>query len=476
MVHNERSIFRNTAFTAAGRGAGDLFAFLFLIVFARTYGDDALGEFSFAMAVGALLTLLVLLGMNSLLVREIAQQPAEGPRLVGSLAGLQLLLAALVFGGLLLVSGFVVDGSTRRQILLIVILYQLVHALCLPFTGYFRAREQTQYGAALEAGHKALILALGTIAVLAAAPPQIALIAYPLAAVAMYAGGYTLVTKRHAAPQLRVDLTLSRRWIRTSLPLFVFSILGVLELRAGIIFLGATGDAAAVGLYAAGDRLISAASLLLVMFNGAVFPVMSRLAATPVELARLLARCVRLAVMFAVPVATALILLREPLIELVFGEAFGHAADVLGILAAAMVPAAVNGLGTMLFVAEHRLPAMLKIQLLGVATFFAAMTVFVTTRSFTGLAWSVLIMKLVISIATLIYLHRIGHGLPLWTILRGPLAASAGMIAVFLLSAELPLALRLALMAAAAPVMLVVCKGVEPHDLAYVRRILGKTG
>lgn len=474
MVETERSIFRNTAFSAAGRGAGDLFAFLFLIVFARSFGNATLGEFAFAMAVGGILAMFVVLGINSLLVREIAKSPAEGPRLVGAIAGLQLLIAVLMFGCLFLLSRLLDGGERGRQILLIMGLYQLVYTLGMVFKSYFRAREQMQFSAFLEAGHKALILALGLTALVLTRQPQIALLAYPVAAVAMYAAGFALVKQRHAAPRPHLDLDLSRRWFLASLSLFAFTAIGVLELRAGIIFLGATGNTAAVGLYAAGDRLISAASLLLVMFNGAVFPVMSRLTDSPAELNRLFARCLRLAVILALPAATAIILLREAIIELVFGAGFAPAADVLGILAAAMVPGAINGLSTMLLIARHRLRALLKIQLLGLTTFFAAMAMFVTTGSFTGLAWSVLIVKLVICVSSISYLHRRDHALALWSILRGPLAATTGMVTAFVLSNQLPLALRLALVAAAGLLMLVVFKGVERHDLAYVRRIFGK--
>lgn len=476
MVDNERSIFRNTAFSAAGRGAGDLFAFLFLIVFARSFGTDALGEFSFAMAAGALLAMLVVLGINSLLVREIAKAPAEGPRLVGAVAGLQLLIAALMFGALFLLGKVLVDGERGRQIFLIVGLYQLLYTLGMVFRIYFRAREQMQYSAALEAGHKSLILALGLIGIWFTGQAQIALLAYPLAAAAMYVAGFALLQQQHATPRLHLDLELSRRWFLASLPLFAFHAIGVLELRAGIIYLGTAGDTAAVGLYAAGDRLVSAASLLLVMFTGAVLPVMSRLTTAPEQLKQLFARCLRLAVTLALPVATAIVLLREPIIELVFGAAFAPAADVLGILAASMVPAAINGLSTMLLIVRHRLAALLKIQLLGLAVFFGAMATLVATGGFTGLAWSVLITKLVICFASLGYLRRQGHAVPLRPILRGPLASSAGMVAVFMLSAPLPLALQLVCTAAAGAVMLVAFKGIEMHDLAYLRRIFGKAG
>ncbi|HUO82693.1 MAG TPA: flippase [Gammaproteobacteria bacterium] len=474
MVQNERSIFRNTAFSTAGRGAGDLFGFLFLIVFARSFGSDALGEFSYAMAVGAILAMLVVPGVNSLLVREIAKAPAEGPRLVGAIAALKFMIAAPLFGGLLLLGGLLVDDGRARQILLIIGLYQLIHTLCTVFAQYFRARELSQYGAGLEAGHKALILLVGLAVIHLDGSAEITLLVYPLAAAAMYVAGFLLVQRHHAAPRPHLDLELSRRWVLASLPLFAVSAISVGQARGGIIFLGSIGDARDVGLFSAGDRLIAAASLLFWMFNGAVFPVMSRLSSSPAELDQLLVRCMRLTVTLVLPIGVAIALLREPIIALVFGRDFLPAADVLGILAFGLVIAALNGLPTMLMIACNWLRDLLYIQLLGLVVFVAAMAVLVPAQGFTGLAWSVLILKLTVSTASLAHLRRRGHAVPLWPMLRGPLAASAGMAAAFELSGSLPLAVQIGLAAAAGAILLFVFKGVEMHDLAYLRRILRK--
>lgn len=475
MVENERSIFRNTAFSTAGRGAGDLFAFLFLIVFARHFGSDALGEFAFAMAIGALLAAFVSLGVNSMLVREIAKAPAEGPRLVGAMAGHQLLIGAAMFGILFLLSRLLADGERSRQILLVVGLYQLLYALGTVFTSYFRAREQTQFGAGLEAGHKAAILVLGLLAIFLIGQPEVALLAYPLAGLAMYAAGFALLQRQHATPRLHLDWSLSRNLIIASLPLFAYQAVAVLRLRAGIIFLGSTGDAAAVGMYAAGDRLVTAASLLFLMFNGAVLPVMSRLTESRDELRQLLARCLRLAVTLALPVATVIVLFRGPIIELAFGAAFLPAADVLGILALSMVPAAISGICVMLLIARDRLSALLKIQLLGLVVFLAAMGFLARDGNYTGLAWAVLLAKLVVCIATVAYQQRYGDAVPLWPMLRGPLAAAGGMLGAFMLSTSLPLMFQVTVTVAAGAAMLVAFKGIELHDLAYLRRIIGRT-
>jgi len=64
-----RRIFRNTVYSLVGHGIGDLCSLLFLVVFARSYGSDVLGEFWFAMAIGAVLGALITRGTRPLIIR-----------------------------------------------------------------------------------------------------------------------------------------------------------------------------------------------------------------------------------------------------------------------------------------------------------------------------------------------------------------------------------------------------------------------
>ncbi len=471
MVENERSIFRNTAFSMTGRGVGDLGTFVFLIFFARSFGSEVLGEFWFAMAVGALLAMLVVPGVNTLLVREIAREPAEGPRLVGTAGGLQLVIGACLWAGLFLFGSALTDSERAGNILLIMAAYQLLYTLGLVFRQYFVAREQMQYGALLEAGHKVLILLGGLLAITTIGRADAVLLIYPLAAAGMYAAGFAMLASRGAAPRLRFDWSSSRRWVVESLPLFAATVLLVIQMRAGVIFLGGIHDSASVGLYAAGDRLIAAASIAFLMFNNAMFPVMSRLE-SPEELNRLLVRCLRIAVTLALLLAATLVLLREPVIGLLFGDDFGPAADVLAVLAVGMVATAITGPANMLMIARHQLKAVLWIRLLGVVVFFAAMAVLVPLQGFIGLAWSVLLLKIASCIAALAYLKRQGSAVPMWTLMRAPLGACAGMAAVYTLSQALPFALQVVLTAVSGGALLIILKGVGRQDLDYLRRIL----
>ncbi|MGR3319890.1 MAG: oligosaccharide flippase family protein, partial [Candidatus Anammoxibacter sp.] len=72
-MKTERKIIKNTAFLTTGKVLGDLCTFFFLVYFARFFGKDILGKYAFAMSIGGLLTVLISLGLNTLMVREVSK-------------------------------------------------------------------------------------------------------------------------------------------------------------------------------------------------------------------------------------------------------------------------------------------------------------------------------------------------------------------------------------------------------------------
>jgi len=475
MVANERSIIRNTVLSALGRGGGDFFMFLLLIAVARFYGAEVLGQYTVAMAIGIVLRVLIIQGINTLLVKDIAKNKATAPDLVGVLATGQVVVAV----GLLIVFALAamafVDDLGAQTIAISIVAYHLVYTLALIFVAYFRGCEQAEYGAYLESGHKGLILALALAGMVASFPADVTLLAFPIGGVAMYVAGLQMMRRVGAAPHYRIDLRLTIRYIRLSLPLFASSILGIVQPRAGIITLGAKHGTANVGIYATADRLISAANLVVVMFAGAVLPVMSRIAHDIEQLRQLITRCIRMVVTFVVPVSTALFLLRAELTVWFFGPEFAAAGDVLGLLAIGMAFGGISTLAMSVLIAINQLPQLLKIQLLSVGVFVAGVVFLVVPFGYVGLGATVLLTKAVSSIAHLLNLRRSGLLLHFWRNAIGPLAASAGIVAVFELTWLMPLALRCGLAALGGAVLLVVFKGIRGGDIAYVRQLLGAT-
>ncbi len=469
-----RRIFRNAVFSLVGHGVGDVCGFLFLVIFARAYGADVLGEFWYAMAVGAVLGRLITRGTGPIMLRDASQQPELIARFIGAAASFQLLIAIVLLLVVTVVSTVIADTPRARAILIIICLYQIGYVLASVFRTYFNASEEMQFNALLESGHKFVILGVGVGALFLFDEPASVLLVYPAAALAIYFAGYALVTHRYTRPMLHIDWRLNWHWTVAALPVFAYGMLMVLTNRSGVIALGSATDAATVGIFAAGDRLVSAFGLPFVMLTGAVFPIMSKLAKTPSELRSFVHTCLRVSTVTAIPLTGLVIMFREPIVVLVFGEAFQSSAAILGILALGIVWTAMNSLLSMLLVATDHLWSLFRIYAVSLVVLFIG--IYATVEAFgpVGLAWSVVASKATASIALLACVRRDPLGVNVFRSMSGAAAMAITMAVTFYAMLSFSLAARNIVTIAVGVIALVLFRGVEPGDIRRLREIVGK--
>lgn len=457
----------------AGHGIGDLCSLIFLAVIARNFGSEVLGEFWYAMAIGALLAAMVTRGTRPLILRDASQRLDMMPKFVGAAAGGQLALASVLLLIVLAASPALADTPRAQAILVIIVLYQVGYVLASVFRIGFNAHEDMHFGALLESGHKILILVVGVGAIFLFESAARVLTVYPAAAVAMYVAGYMLVSRRYGRPKIHFDWKLNLGWTIAAFPLFIHLALKVLANRSGVIILDNVADSATVGLFAAGDRLVSAFGLPFVMLTGAVFPIMSKLADKPEELRSFVGTCLRVSAVAAVPLTALVVIFREPLVVLAFGEKFLDSSTMLGILAIGIMFTALNSLLSMLLIATDDLWALLRFYAAGLAVLFIGIFVSIETTGGLGLAWSVVASKTALALGLLAYCQSRPLRVSGFRPLLAALAAAIVMVLLFNYAGTLAYGVRVAVTMLAGLIALVVCRGVEFRDLHRLKQALG---
>jgi len=469
-----RRIFHNTFFSVVGHGIGDASGLLFLVIFARYFGSDVLGEFWYAMAVGAILGALITRRTSKIILRDVSQNLEKAAKYIGVASSLELIIAFGILVLLVVLSSTITDTARARSILIIVGLYQIVYVLASIFRTYFNATEKMQYNALLEGGHKIMILICGVVALFLFTNPAIVLLVYPLAALTIYVVGYVLVTRQFERPTLHMDWRLNWQWTVAALPMFMYGMLTVLANRSGVIALGQATDTATVGIFAVGDRLISAFCMPYIMFTGAVFPVMSKLAHSPLELRHFTQNCLRVTTVAAVPLVGLIILFQEPIVVLVFGEQYTASATILGILALGLACAAMNSMLSMLLVATNQLWSLFRIYAVSLIVLFVGIFVTINTLGPVGLAWSVVASKATASLGLLFYVGRGALDIAIFRAMSGAVAAAIAMTLAFFTLSSFGEATRDVLTIVAGIIALVLFRGVEPGDFKRLREIVEK--
>jgi O-antigen/teichoic acid export membrane protein len=122
----------------------------------------------------------------------------------------------------------------------------------------------------------------------------------------------------------------SSRWAGGAMSLAAISVLGVASTQLGAILLGSLAHPQDVGIYQVGTRISQVLLFALIAVNMSLAPRAASLhtLGNTVELQRVTTHAVRASIAFSVPLATLLILFRNPLLS-IFGGHFGAGSSAL---------------------------------------------------------------------------------------------------------------------------------------------------
>jgi O-antigen/teichoic acid export membrane protein len=285
------SIARNAASLLVARGASAVVAFAFGIYVARTLGVAEFGRYSILMAVYALLTICVHLGLESLLVREMARSRSGTGRLFRAALAVKLSFAFLLLA-LLILAGLVLPAARGFGLPLALIgVVLILDAISDVVVAVFQAHESFTEPSGLGVAGGALFAAIGS-ALLLSGGRTTSLVAALLAAKALQAAAGLALLARRLGPALRaaspVTPSFALGLLGMALPFFLSKLFAILYLRIDMLMLGGMAGEAPVGLYAAAYKFVNVASAGAAALAAALFPVMAAAAARSPERLRAL--------------------------------------------------------------------------------------------------------------------------------------------------------------------------------------------
>jgi len=466
-------IAKNALFLSAGKGLGDLCTFIFLIYFARYFGTDFVGKYGFSMSVGGFLTVLINLGLNALMVREVSKDKAKNSTYAGNLLITQAVLAALIWLLIGLIA-FVLNMNENTKIILVFIgTYQVFYKLSVHFDAEFRAHEEMQYSAALETLHKMLILILGLGSIHLWENPILALAVYPISGVARFILGWVLSVSKYGWPDFEVDYPFIKGAVVKSMPFFFIALLGQFYDRLGIILLTLLQGESASGVYLAADRLLVSVGVGLSMLGASMFPTMSRLShQSGREFYKLYERSIRLTVTLTLPAAALVFIVSEPIMVTLFGDGFVESVSVLTILTWGLVLAGVNTMMNSLIIVKNHEKVWVKMQLFVCLVYSAACLILIPFYSYTGLAYAKLITQVLFAVMAYGYIRKNIHHSDMVKVTTGPVLSCIAAAGCYYVTGELTPWLTIPAVLIVLIVSLFLFKAVQFHDLVFLKNIL----
>ena len=454
--------------------------FAFAMLRLRILAPMGEGRYAFAIGFIGYFEILTIFGLGTLLTREVAKDRDQANRYLNNTMSLRVMLwlaaLPLVGLGILLYTRF--GGLTRDTATAIVLFAvglffgNVANALSAVFNAY----EKMEYPAIISTVVTVLKVSLG-VGVLLLGWGFVG-----LAGVSMVGNLFTVVVLfalmlRHCfRPRLGTDIDLSfqRQMLDISFPLMINHLLATIFFRINILLLKPMKGDAVVGYYGAALKYIDGLIVIPSFFTMAIFPLMSRYAASAREsLLRAYILSLRLLLMLALPVAVGTpFIARELILILGGGEYLPHSMIALQLLIGFFPFSCINQVTQYVLIALDQQRFLTKAFVIGVAFNLIANLIFIPLYSYQAAAVIAILSEIALLIPFYYCVRRNLAPIPWLSIIWRPALASALMGAVMWLLRDLNVLLLVPSAAVVYLVALIAVGAFSGEEMRLLRQLL----
>lgn len=330
MAIQERKLLANTGWLLILQAVNIILPFVTVPYVTRVFGADTYGVFSIALNWITYFQLVVEYGFNLSATKKVVEVKAG--------SGYDGLVSAVVFARLLLVLAcFMVAAflgitsmATGDQLGCMLVLFSMLIGIALQLNWLFQGLQDMRLITIATASSRVLSVVL--IFLLINSPDQLLLYSFLYSITFLGSGIFThiLAWKQHGIRMRIPSWSAIWREMKDGTPIFLSSAASKIIGNVGVTVLGVYQSTAVVGAYAAVLKIPQMASLMFTPIGQALYP--------RVNEERLKSRrsAARLVARFGTPVAllfflglSIMVLIRVPLVSLLFGEEYLSAADTL---------------------------------------------------------------------------------------------------------------------------------------------------
>jgi O-antigen/teichoic acid export membrane protein len=301
----------------------------------RFLGPDRFGILNFADAFTATAFVVLGLGLDTYVRKEISVRPAHASDFVGGIVALRMIMLVLVYGGMEIILRYTGRSAEVRMLVYIMGAAQFFIVGSTTSAGLLQATGQVTEMSVLSVVTKvvwavgialAIWLKLGLWAFAAAMAASEGLKAMVLFALA----------RKHVGFALTIDARATGAVILASLPFYISGLATTIYDKIGVSLLAFMGSDREVGWYGAAAGLAGLTLLLAPLISWVLIPLFARAAAaSAAELSLMVRRSLEFILTMTIPVSLMMCVGADIWIKILFGANFAPAAMALRVLAVA---------------------------------------------------------------------------------------------------------------------------------------------
>ncbi|MBI5079282.1 flippase [Candidatus Wolfebacteria bacterium] len=329
-----QTVIKNIFWLSFGQFGSRFIKAAIAIYAARILGASGYGILSYALGLIGFFTIFADIGISSILTREVAKNQKDEDRYFSTIAVIK--IALLFFTAAIIV--FVVPYFSKieevKYLMPLVALLIIFDGLRELSVAFFRGKEKMEIEAFIVTTTNILITFFGFVTLYFWTTYTSLLVAYIAASLcgflmaAYFLRGKWLKIKGNFTKQLVAPI------VKSAWPMAIGGLIGSFLFNVDILMLGWWKMPEEIGYYSVAQKIVG----LIYNFPGllaiAIFPVFSRYISNNNEnqIKLLTTKTIAMLFMAAIPIATGGFLLKDQIINFVYGENYAQAANVFSIL------------------------------------------------------------------------------------------------------------------------------------------------
>lgn len=329
------TLFKNTAALTAASVGQKVLAFVYFLFLARYLGVESTGAYTLALSITTLFSVLTDVGLQPLLVREVARGGDSWYGLFQNTLTLKFLFTAIAMLCAALFTSLGGYDPVVVSLVLVAIFVMAVDAISLTMYGVLRGLQKLRYESFGLLVGQGITVVVGGLAIILHAP----LYAFVLA---LLCGSFwnalnsTRVAWKHLPHEvfrLRFSITQARAYLLAAFPFALAGIFSKIYASIDSILIEQFHSTEAVGVYAVAYKLAFAFQFLPMAFAAALYPAMSAvLEKDRRDLGKLFEQGFFFLLITGVPIVAGIWAISASLIEQTVGAEFLGAASILSVL------------------------------------------------------------------------------------------------------------------------------------------------
>ena len=246
-------------------------AFVSMALIARVYGSEVFGLLNLALAIVALLTPLIHMGLNAIVTRDLVRSPDDRERIISTIIFMRTSNAVVCFLVAALVLAFLDLPSKLGGYILMILAAEMFRG-GLIFSYFLEARNKNKIIAVTQVSTVLLVSLLRALAAINHVDFAWIVASYLFEAClfSLLMAGYFRIC--HIKLRIALSMSMTKTYLRNGMPLIASGLTAVIYQKVDQVMIGKMIDVEAVGIYAVASKISEVWYFMPTMIMTAAFP------------------------------------------------------------------------------------------------------------------------------------------------------------------------------------------------------------